>query len=400
MKRKITFLPKISGIILGVALTFFMAVFAMESVFTNNDFWLKQNDRYKHQETLSLVSSDDYAVLYENYISTFLGEVNDFTVTKKGNPEDFSDTFKKLGSVHISESEILFEKSFSLDEKFLETLESIEKAKYSKVDLDNKTYIEFSCPLAQAGFSGVTIKDLKITDNNGNDFEVLLKSISVLKDGSIKIENLENSQEISFKPQSKSTVLRVYLSKGDIENINVSFKIASLKESAGVSILYSYEDSLTREGVASIIGPEENIVTKEEKLQILSAGLICARLKVISIIFVAIAVLFAIFVIKTEKRESLLGIGFYTVVISLALVALINLLVYFVPSQWGFELVFDFAQNSTSSILMGEGFMKDFASGTARFFTFIMIAPVFLGYVLTKISKQKNYDPNEDYLYQ
>ena len=69
MKRKLTFLSRLSGIMLGVSLTFVMAVFAMTSVITNGDFWLKQNDRYKHQETLSLVSSDDYSVLYKNYIS-------------------------------------------------------------------------------------------------------------------------------------------------------------------------------------------------------------------------------------------------------------------------------------------------------------------------------------------
>lgn len=399
MKRKLTFLSRFSGIMLGVSLTFLMAVFAVTSVITNGDFWLKQNDRYKHQETLSLVSSDDYSVLYTNYISMFSGTAEDFTVTKKGNPDDFSDTFKKLGSVHPSEKEVYFEKSFSLTEKFLKTVESIEKAKYSKADFDNKTYIEFSCPLASTGFSGVNIKDLKITDNNDKDFEVLLKTVSVLKDGSIKTEMVEGA-EILFKPQSKTTVLRAYLSGGNIENINFSFKIASIEGSAAVNILYSYEDSLTNEGVASIIGPEENIVTNEEKLQILNAGKINATLKAISIIILTISVMLCIFTLKTEKRESLLGIGFYTVIVSLVLVAIIDILVYYVPSSWGFDLVFDFSENSTSSILMGQGFMEDFASGTSRFFTFVMIAPVFLGYVLTKLSKPKHYDPNEDYLYQ
>lgn len=399
MKRKLTFLSRLSGIILGIALTFFMAVFAMESVFTNNDFWLKQNDRYKHQETLFLVSSDDYAVLYENYILAYKGKGEDFTVTKKGNPDDFNDTFKKLGSVHPSTQEIEVKKSVSVDGKFLETLIKIEEAKYQKVDFKDKMYFEFSCPYANNGFSGVKIKNLKIFDASGNEVEFLLKSVSVLKDGSIKAEKVETLDEILFKPQSKTTVLRAYIAE-NIEKTDVSFSVCAVEDSAAVNLSYSYEDCLTNEEVASKIGPEENIVTNEERLQLAKAGLILSRLKATSIVLVAVAVLFAIFVIKTEKRESLLGIGFYLFITSAVLIILINLLVHFVPSEWGFNMVFEFYENSTSAILIGNGFMNDFAKGTLRFFTFINLASVFSGYLLTKLSKPKNYDPNEDYLYQ
>ena len=402
MKKKLTFLSRLSGIVLGVALTFFMAVFAMKSVFTNNDFWLKQNDRYKHQETLSLVSSDDYAVLYENYILAYKeGKNESFTVTKKGDPQNFTDTFKKLGSVHPSTSEIEVEKSVSVDGKFLETLKQIEEAKYQKIDFANKTYYEFSCPYATNNFSGVNIKDLKITDASGMNVEFTLKSVSVLKDGSIKTEKVDVSDgNILFKPQSKTTVLRAYIASGNVEKTNVSFKVSGVDGSVAVNLLYSYEDSLTKEGVASLIGPEEDIVSAEEKLQLSSAGIICARLKAASFVLVAAAVLFAGFVIKTEKRESLLGIGFYTFLTALILIVAIDLLVYFVPSEWGFNLVFDFYENSTSAILIGNGFMRDFAEGAARFFSFINLATVFIGYVLTKISKPNKTDPNEDYLYQ
>ena len=104
--------------------------------------------------------------------------------------------------------------------------------------------------------------------------------------------------------------------------------------------------------------------------------------------------------VKKQKAQTFWGIGFYTVVSAIMFAVIINVLFYTVPSEWGFNLVFDFKTESASSIMMGQNFMNDFASGSVRFYDFTMIAPVFIGYILTKFSKRNKEDPNEDYLYQ
>lgn len=400
MKRKVSSFSRISGITVGVMLVITVGIFAVISVITNEDFWLKQNDRYNHQETLSLVSSDDYSILYHSYISMLQGKPSDFTVTLKGNPDDFTDTFKKLGSLHPSVAKMHFKKNILLEEKFLETIEKIEKVKYSKVDLNNKIYIEFSCPLANTEFSGVNIENLKIKDSKGKEFEVLLKSVSVLKDGSIKYEEVEKTETLLFKPQSKSTSLRAYISGVDIESINLSFDACALDGSIGINVKLSYEDELTNIGVASIIGPEKDIITEDEKNQLISAGETNNILKIVAVTAFVLAVITVIYTVKKQGRESLYGVGVYTVTVSVITLVIINLLVYLVPASWGFEQVFSFSENSVSSVVMGQGFMNDFALGSARFFDFLMLMPLFIGYVFIKISTKKHYDPNEDYLYQ
>ncbi len=400
MKRKISKLSRISGIILGIALTFLMCVVAITSVITNEDFWLKQNDRYNHQETLSLVSSDDYSNIYHSYIAMFEGKEQKFTVTKKGDPKDFTDTFKNLGSVHPSTQKVHFEKNIALDEKFLETVEKIENFKYSKVDFDDKFYIEFSCPFANNEFAGINIENIKVTDDSGKEFILTYKIVAVQKDGSVIYGDVITKETVFFKPQSKSTLLRAYIKGADVKNINVAFDVSSVEGSAGINLKFSYEDALTKEGVADRIGPEVDIITENETSQLIFWGKTNNLLKIIAGVVLVLALITVIYTLKKQKRGSLYGIGVYTLIVSILALLIVNVLVYIVPSSWGFDLIFDFSENSLSSIIMGENFMKDFAFGTVRFFDFIMILNIFIGYVLIKISTKKHYDPNEDYLYQ
>lgn len=400
MKRKVTSLSRFAGIFLGITLAFCMAVFALTSVIVNEDFWLKQNDKYNHQETLNLVSSDDYSVLYHNYIEMLKGNKKDFTVTEKGKPQDYEKTFTEMGSIFSGKNPSSFKNSVTLSDKYFETVKALTKEKYLNENLDNRVFIEFSCPFANADFEGVNLSNLKISDSENKELEFSLKKISVLKDGSIKSENVENTENILFSPKSKSTKLRAYLNKGDVKDITVEFSMASLSGSAGVKVMYSYEETLTNDAVAQKIGPEVNLVTEEEKVQLLRASKINNVLKIIAGVLFVISVILCIYTVKKETRISLFGIGLYTVIISVILLVLINLLSIYVPSEWGFNQVFNFSENSASSLLMGQGFKNDFAKGAVRFFDFTMIAPIFIGYLLTKISKKKHYDPNEDYLYQ
>ncbi len=400
MKREVTKLSRISGIFIGFALVFFIFIFSLTSVLANGDFWLKQNDRYNHQQTLNLASSDDYSVLYHNYIALLQGKKNDFTVTQKGDPEDFTATYKMLGAYHSGEAPSQCETKISLNEKYLETVKAINKAKYSNTDLNNKFFVEFYCQSANESFKGVTLHDLKITDNSGKEFKLLIKEASSLKDGSIDLDAVEYAEEISFTPNSIGDRLRVYLSEGDLENINISFGLSANKGSAGVNIRFSYEDVLTAEDVANRVGPEVNILTDGEKEQFLNVSGINNSLKVISWVLLAVAVILFIYNLKKNGRESLYGMGIYTVIITVFIAVAVTVLVNVVPNEWGFDFVFDFEEGSTSALVVSTSFMNDFAKGAIRFFDFLMLAPLAIGYIFIKKSKKKNYDPNEDYMYQ
>lgn len=145
---------------------------------------------------------------------------------------------------------------------------------------------------------------------------------------------------------------------------------------------------------------EKDILTFGEREQINKASNIIKIETVLSCVLVALAVILLIFTIKKQKRGALLGIGFYLIISAILFALIINLLVKIVPSSWGFSLLFDFEEGSVSDILMGPKFMNDFASGFVRLFDFSMIVPLFIGYILTKLSKSNKKDENEDYLYQ
>lgn len=236
-KEKITARQRITGVFLGVTLALLMLVLSATATITSGDFWLRQNEKNNHTETLKLASNDDYNHLYHHYIGLLEGKIN---------PE-------KSETVTVIEGE--------------ETL-------------------------------------------------------------------------------------------------------------------------------------EKDILTFSERAQLNKASAIIKIETVLSCILVALAFVVMILTVKKEKRKAFLGIGFYLIVSAIVFALIINVLVKIVPSPWGFNLVFDFEKGSVSDILMGQRFMNDFASGFVRLFDFSMIVPLFIGYILTKLSKSNKKDENEDYLYQ
>lgn len=236
-KNKFTKRQRITGIFLGVTLTLLMLVLSSTATITSGDFWLRQNEKNNHTETLKLASNDDYNNLYHHYIGLLEGKIN---------------------------------------------------------------------------------------------------------------------------PQKSETVTVI-------------------------------------EGSENL---EKDILTINEREQLNKASNIIKIETVLSCVLVALAVILLIFTIKKQKRQAFLGVGFYVIVSAIVFAIIINVLVKIVPSPWGFNLVFNFEKGNTSDILLGQRFMNDFASGFVRFFDFTMLAPVFAGYILTKLSKSNKEDPNEDYLYQ
>ncbi|MBE7092190.1 MAG: DUF1461 domain-containing protein [Clostridiales bacterium] len=236
-KEKITSRQRIAGCFLGITLALLMLVLSGTATITSGDFWLRQNEKNNHTQTLNLASNDDYNNLYHHYIGLLEGKVS----------PDKSETVTLIGSLENFEKDIL---TFS-------------------------------------------------------EREQLNKASNIIK----------------------------------IETITAS-------------------------------------------------------------LLVALASVLVILTVKKQKRQAFLGIGFYLIVSAIVFAIIINVLVKIVPSSWGFNIVFNFENGSTSDILLGQRFMSDFASGFVRFFDFIMLAPLFIGYILTKLSKSNKEDPNEDYLYQ
>ncbi len=396
MKRKVTFYSRLSGILLGFSMTFFIFVFSMTSVLENRDFWLKQNDKYKHQETLNLVSSDDYSTLYRNYLKLFDGENEEFTVTEKANPLDFTDTFFEAGEF-LSNSTNSHE--ITLNEKYLSTVSAIDFRKYAKMDFNGKFFVEFYCPDATSESLGVVIKNLKITDKTGGEFSFNLSEANSAKDGSIITKPLKFNGEINFNPKSIGNRVRLYLRGAEFDTINLSFTLES-EEASKVSVRFSYEEILTADDVASRIGNEINILTDSEREQFLHVASINSALNIIAWVLLIGSVLLFLYTVNREGREGLFGIGTYTLILSILLPLIFVALTYTVPIETGFNWVFDFSEGSASSIIFGRNFMVDYVSGLTRFFVFLMLAPIVIGYLLVKKSVKREYDPNEDYLYQ
>lgn len=236
-KEKITARQRIAGVFLGVTLALLMLVLSATATITSGDFWLRQNEKNNHTQTLKLASNDDYNNLYHHYIGLLEGKIN---------------------------------------------------------------------------------------------------------------------------PQKSETVTVI-------------------------------------EGAENL---EKDILTFNEREQLNKASNIIKIETVLSCVLVALAVVLMILTVKKEKRVAFLGIGFYVIVSAIVFALIINVLVKIVPSPWGFNLVFNFEKGSTSDILMGQRFMSDFASGFVRFYDFTMVAPLFIGYILTKISRNNKKDENENYLYQ
>ena len=389
-----------AGSIIGVILAFCMLVVSVISVSSNKDFWMKQNDRYNLKDKLSLVSNDGYRSLYNGYISLLEGKDTEVYAVKKGNPEDYSNTYIGSGMAPTQEGHF-WEFAASFDEKFFYTVTELEKAKgNANLDLNGKMCLQVVCPEASKTFEGIKLKDIALTDKDGNPYKLKYELMTVNKDNSVKFESISVENEYEFIPKSTSTKLRVYLLDGsDYSQVNVKLFASAIGEHANIELLVTYTDDLTSVGVAERVGPKEQLLTINEREQILNAGAFNKYLKIAAIILAIIAIVVFVLAVKKYKREGLLGLGFYTVVAAIVCCIIVNALLWILPQNYAFSQFFDFNEGSTSAIVMNSNFIKDISQGIVRFFDFLMIFPLFIGYLITKIGQPKK-DENEDYLYQ
>ncbi|MBR6765780.1 MAG: hypothetical protein IKM06_04770, partial [Clostridia bacterium] len=107
------------------------------------------------------------------------------------------------------------------------------------------------------------------------------------------------------------------------------------------------------------------------------------------------SIVFAVYTVIKEKRISLFGIDLNMILSALFVCIIIGALV----SISGIS-IFTFNEGTVLGMIMGRGFMKDLSMGIARFYAFLMLIPVVIGYFIMKLSVSKKEDPNEDYMYQ
>lgn len=402
-KRKITSFSRLSGVCLGVTLALLMFVLSISAVITNGDFWLKQNDRYKHGENFKLVSNDHYNALYHHYIALLKGDEapdKSQTVTLQSDPEEFTNTFVTLnGFLGLKDTEYHFEETVAINQEFLQTVSRYAESKGDS--LKGNLRFQFTFNLKdndEIQDMLLSIKNISVTDEDGKEYQYSLNKFFYNEAGALISQEIEDALNVEFK--SNYVLGIVIFDEISASTLNVKLDVKSDLSEYDCASVFTYKEKLTNVDVAKQVGYEADVLTYEERLQLASAGNISLIQKIIAAVLVILAVILVIVNVKKQKREALFGIGFYTFVSAIIVAVIINVLVNAVPSEWGFNLVFDFAPQSTSSVLMGQNFMSDFTSGSVRFYDFTMIAPLFIGYVLAKISKSNKEDPNEDYLYQ
>ena len=403
-KRKVNGQSRLTGILIGVILTFCVLTLAVSSVITNNDFWMKQNDRYGLKDKLELVSNDGFRTVYYGYINLINGKDEQVFATVQGEPEDYAPTFTEK-EITVNGENGQYQLDAELDGKFIYTVKELEKSKDAFIPegdgtdfLNKKMCVEIIVPGADKAFEGISISDITVKDNTGKVLQLDYCTVTVEKDGSVIEKDMDEQEAVEFVPKSASTSFRAYISDGDdLSKLYLTFSSSAVKDECVVSVKLTYTDALTADEVAKRVGPRVQMLFDDEKAQVLAFGSMLKTCKIASVIAFALAVVLFVYACVRNKRNGLWGVGVYIIIASAVLMVIINLIANFMPEN---AAIFNFAAGSTSSVIISKDFIKDFTVGGARFFDFLMIAPLFIGYVLIKISKNKKDDPNEDYLYQ
>ena len=128
-------------------------------------------------------------------------------------------------------------------------------------------------------------------------------------------------------------------------------------------------------------------------------GMIITLLTFAPIVLAALIVVYIIIWTQKQKQAGqeyykelfLFGLSSFITVFILAIAANV-VAVYLPPTSLAPE------QTGFSAILFSPEFFADFIKGVSRFFTFLMIIPLFISYLFIK--RRNKAHPNDDYLYQ
>ncbi|MBR2861276.1 MAG: hypothetical protein IKB86_05515 [Clostridia bacterium] len=405
MKKKITPLSRICGIILGIVMTVVLASVSIHSMLVSTSFYLGQNDRYNLTEEMKLLSVDDYLDLIQQVKAAFSFEVTDpdALITVQGDVESFEDTFIKQDSAVLTSESLQVSGQVELSEKFISTVKRLENRKGNKTDEQvNKALFNNVMGLKIISEAeNLKIKDVRFFDNEGNKLQSTLYSIIKYSDGSVKREEAkEDFITLNADEKAEAEVDAFIFSEEaniDASKISYSLVLEGAKDMEA-EITFSYKDSLTKEQITKIIGKKVPMFTANEQEEFSRVqGVLRAGIGVNAVLF-ALAVVLVAVAIKKQGKIVLFGTGFYAAITMVILAAAMNILA--LTADFSHVISFGFEESTFLASVFTDNLVRDFASGLARFYDFMLIIPAGIIYILMRIAVPKKGDPNDDYLYQ
>ena len=406
MKQKITPLSRICGIILGIVMTVILASVSIHSMLVSTSFYLGQNDRYNLTEEMKLLSVDDYLDLIQQVKAAFSFEVTDpdALITVQGDVESFEDTFIKQDSAVLTSESLQVSGQVELSEKFISTIKKLENRKGNKTEEQlNSALLNNIMGLKITNATGnLTIKEVKFTDASGMELQSTIYAITKYTDGSVKRTEVDDDFVLLNVSEKADAEVNIFIfseetDKADLSAINYSLVLEGDAETEA-EITFSYKDTLTKEKITRIIGKKVSMFTQNEQEVFSRVQSILKVGMVFNVALFALAVAILIIAIKKQGKIVLFGAGFYAAITMIILAAVINIVGIKVDfSQF---ISFGFEKSTFLAWVFTNDFVRDFTSGFARFYDFMLIIPAGIIYILMRIAVPKKGDPNDDYLYQ
>ncbi len=392
----------LSGILLGVSAALLTFVLAGAMVFTSGDFWLKQEEKHKHTQKLMLYSSDDYSTLYHSYFKLFNGGLapdKPITVTYHNDPEKHTATYIDAEPLECADIGLYqYSDTVELDEKYMASLKEYCDAVKKPFTYENGFRIDLNIVpetknAEKKSNSIIDFKNIFISDENGKRLDWQLVYSYYDEKGKTQSESFDNACDIQL--ETNLDVKLVLVGNTEFSKVNVSFAFQNLVEGCTVNPRLTYREEITNIDVAKKIGYEAEITTYDERVQIKNVGDLKDYATLFAVVLLIAAIVFAIRTVIKENRISLFGIGLYTILSAIFTGVIICVLLNTTVMN-----VFNFNQDTVSYLLISRAFMKDLSVGISRFYAFLMVIPVVVGYSIMKSAIRKKDDPNEDYMYQ
>lgn len=400
-KTNVTFKARLSGILLGASAALLTFVLAGTMVYKNGDFWLNQEEKNKYTERLMLYSSDDYSKLYHTYQNLLSGKTapdKPVTVTYHNDPEKHTATYIDAEKLECGDTVFYqYESTVEISEKYIASLKEYTDAVKKPFTYEQGFRIELNVvpekKLKDKTNVHVELMNIFLSDENGNRLNWQLVYSYFDDNGRIRNESVDNAHSVPF--ETNLDIKLVLKDNQPFNKVNISFSIQSEIEKYTVNPRLTYREDLDNVEVAKKIGYEAEITTFDERNEIKRVGDLSDYAVLFSGLLLMASIVFAVYTVIKEKRISLFGIGLNMILSALFVGIIIGALV----SISGIS-IFTFNEGTVSSMIMGRGFMKDLSMGIARFYAFLMLIPVVIGYFIMKLSVSKKEDPNEDYMYQ
>lgn len=400
--KKITFPHRAAGIIAGLALSAILLFTSFVRVLYNRDYYLTQDERYDIINQTQLKNTDEYAKIYRGMINALKGKkLSVYPVQFIGDESEYCTLYSDTGKIVTGQEAQRCEYTFETPEKFVHTIESIRE--YTNPG----SWFEVAVSLPNTADNNVRVRyrveNISVTAVTDKGEIQASGNVTYTEAGGVSAKDFEEG-EIR---QGKGGALKIYIDYAlfekpeTLKEIKVSFDISS-QDGITVGTAFKLFGGKTAEDCARTVGGDwADAFTKEETEKLNSAGKVITTAGTFVTVFAVVAFAFCIYVIIKDKRKSLYGIGVYICVVAVFVLVCVNIVTRVLPT----EVVTDILTSETNGGLflpniVTDNFVRDYYDGTRRFFDFLTLIPLFLGYALISLSKKKKDEPDGEYLYQ